>query len=82
MRPDAIGPQDALIVLQHFGHTTPGVPDMTGTFRGRLVALIAEADAHDQRHLANAYPALVAAVRLAVSSPTGIATLHAIASTR
>ena len=79
--PDTISRDDARLVLQHFGHPTPG-PDTVGTFRGRLIALIAEADAAHRRCLTRAYPGLVVAVQLARTSPTGIDTLHAIANSR
>jgi hypothetical protein len=77
-----ISPDDARLVLQHFGHQTPGAgaPCRTGTFRGRLVALIAEADRANRAVLAGAYPTLVGAVQLARSSPTGIDTLLTIAN--
>ncbi|MER7971031.1 hypothetical protein ABTX35_18890 [Streptomyces sp. NPDC096080] len=42
--PAAVGARitaaDAVHVLQHFGHSTPG-PDRRATFRGRLTALVA-----------------------------------------
>ncbi|WP_019060030.1 hypothetical protein [Streptomyces prunicolor] len=76
----AITRDDARLVLQHLGYTLPGIPDKTHTFRGRLVALIAEADTANRIALARSYPALVAAVRLTRCSPTGIDTLHAIAT--
>ncbi|MFJ4787632.1 hypothetical protein [Streptomyces sp. NPDC088794] len=72
--------EDARIVLQHYGHPASG-PDRTSTFRGRVVALIAEADAANRLALYRSYPPLVAAVQLARTSPTGIDTLHAIAQT-
>lgn len=75
----AITPDDARLVLQHLAYTLPGIPDKTGTFRGRLVALIAEADTANRTALTRSYPVLVAAVQLAKCSPTGIDTLHAIA---
>lgn len=76
----AITPDDARLVLQHLGYAVPG-PDRTGTFRGRLVALIAEADITNRLALGRSYPTLVAAMQLARTSPTGIDTLHAIANT-
>lgn len=78
--PPRIEPDDAQLVLQHLGYVLPGTPDRTGTIRGRLVALIAEADTANRTALARSYPALVAAVQLARCSPTGIDTLHAIAT--
>ncbi|MDT0435674.1 MULTISPECIES: hypothetical protein [Streptomyces] len=69
---------DAVHVLQHFGHSTPG-PDRRATFRGRLTALVAEADHANRMALATGYPGLVAAVQLARTSPTGISTLRTIA---
>ncbi|MCI3277575.1 hypothetical protein [Streptomyces cylindrosporus] len=79
---EAISAADTLLVLQHFGYHPPGRPDQTSNFRERLVALIAGADTTHRRHFARAYPALVAAVQLARSSPTGIDTLHTIANHR
>lgn len=76
----AITRDDARLVLQHLGYNLPGIPDKTRTFRGRLVALIAEADTANRTALARSYPALVAAVQLARCSPTGIDTLHTIAT--
>lgn len=81
-RAEAISPDDARLVLQYFGHAPLGAPATADSFHRRLVALIAEADVHHRRALARAYPALVAAVQLARTSPTGITTLHAIAHTR
>ncbi|MER8030654.1 hypothetical protein ABTZ78_17045 [Streptomyces bauhiniae] len=70
---------DASRALEHFGHGLPGAPDRTTGWTGRLIALIAEADAGNRCALSRAYPGLVAAVQLARTSPTGIDTLRAIA---
>ncbi|MFJ6540577.1 hypothetical protein ACIQMP_08015 [Streptomyces sp. NPDC091385] len=77
---EEITADQARLVLQHFGHRAPGRPDRSSTWNGRLVTLIAEADAANRIPLARAYPGLVAAVQLVRTSPTGIRTLHAIAA--
>ncbi|MFE5140382.1 hypothetical protein ACFRDV_22340 [Streptomyces fagopyri] len=81
LRREEIRPDDARLVLQHYGHDVPG-PDRSDTYSARLVTLIVEADYVQERAFAAAFPALTAAVRLARYSPTGIATLRAIANPR
>ena len=70
-----ISPETAKHVLYHFGHggTQPG------NFARHLLDTILLADSFNLARLANAYPAEVAAVRLAKYAPRGIEALQSIA---
>ncbi|WP_327160490.1 hypothetical protein [Streptomyces zaomyceticus] len=72
----AISPETARHVLWLFGRQGGVQP---GSFTQRLMAAIDAADVLNQQKIANEYPDLVAAIRMAGNDDTGIATLQQIA---
>ncbi|MFD3568497.1 hypothetical protein [Streptomyces sp. NPDC058667] len=71
-----ISAETARHVLWLFGRQGGVQP---GTFTQRLMAAIDAADVLNKQKIANEYPALVAAIRMAGNDDNGIATLQQIA---